>query len=105
MGMGVRRGCWHGGVMMFEQLCLIAYKKERVLGRRLAKNMNLSEEEALTQILVTVANNESLDNLIAERLQAITNSAARLAAHKQQKAEALQKKRASKQPDPSAWLA
>ncbi|MGZ3237118.1 MAG: ribonuclease HI family protein [Burkholderiaceae bacterium] len=90
---------------MFEKLCEVAYKKERVLGRRLAKNMQLSEEEALKLILTKAANNRSLDHLISERLQAIENAVAKLIERKQQQADALAKRRASKQPDPSAWLA
>ena len=90
---------------MFEQLCVVAYKKERVLGRRLARKLNLSEEEALKQIFAKVANNRSLDELIAERLQVMTDAAAKTAARKQQQTEVLMKKQASKQPDPSAWLA
>ncbi|HEY8101610.1 MAG TPA: ribonuclease HI family protein [Burkholderiaceae bacterium] len=90
---------------MFEQLCAIAYKKERVLGRRLAKNMALSEEEALKQVLIKAASNRSLEHLISERLQTTENGIAKLAERRQQQAEALAKRRASTQPDPSAWLA
>ncbi|MGZ3254750.1 MAG: ribonuclease HI family protein [Burkholderiaceae bacterium] len=90
---------------MFKQLCAIAYKSERVLGRRLAKNMQLSEKEALKQILTNAASNRPLEHLISERLQAIENAAAKLIARKQQQADALAKRRAGKQPDPSAWLA
>lgn len=104
--MGVWCGCRLGGVItMFEQLCAVAYKKERVLGRRLAKSMQLSEEEALKQILTKAANNRSLKHLMSERLQTIENSAAKVSARKQQQADAFAKRRASKQPDPSAWLA
>jgi len=104
--MGVRRGSRDGGLVnMFDQLCAIAYKSERVLGRRLAKNMQLSEEVALRQVLIEVANTRSLEHLISERLQAIENAAAKLVERKQQQAKALEKKRTSKQPDPSAWLA
>jgi ribonuclease HI len=106
VGLGIWRSCGLGGVItMFEQLCAVAYKKERVLGRRLAKNMQLSEEEVLKQILTKAANNRSLEHLISERLQAIENAAKKLIERKQQQADALAKKRASKQPDPSAWVA
>jgi ribonuclease HI len=90
---------------MFEQLSAVAYKKERVLGRRLAKNMQLSEEEALKQILTKSANNRPLDHLIAERLQTIQKAATKLIERRQQQADALAKRRASKQPDPNSWLA
>jgi ribonuclease HI len=104
--MGIRCGCRNGGLVnMFEQLCAIAYKKERVLARRLAKKRNLSDEEALKQILAGIAGERSLDHLISERIQANANTAAKIGARKQKQADALVKRRASKQPDPSAWLA
>lgn len=90
---------------MFEQLCAVAYKKERVLGRRLAKKLKLSEADALKKVLAAAANNRPLDQLIDERLQATANVVEKMSARKQLQAEALAKKRASKQPDPAAWHA
>lgn len=90
---------------MFEKLCAIAYKKERALGRRLARKLNLSEEEALKQILTKAANNRPLDDLLFERQQTIANNAAKVSIRKQQQVAALAIRRASKQPDPSAWYA
>jgi len=90
---------------MFEVLCAVAYKKERVLSRRLAKNAQLSEADALKQTLTKIAGNRLLADLISERQLLKQNAAEKLAAHKQKQADALAKKTAYKQPDPSAWLA
>jgi len=89
----------------FEELCAVAYKKERVLGRRLAKNRQLSEAEALRQVLTQAADSQSLDNLVAVRCELIACAAKKVSERKQQQADAYAKKQVSKQPDPSAWLA
>jgi ribonuclease HI len=90
---------------MFTRLCAIAYRKERVLARRLARKANLSEEEALRQILEQVAQSRPLEDLISERLQTMANIAAKVNNRRQQQADALAERRASKQPDPLAWHA
>jgi ribonuclease HI len=89
----------------FETLCSIAYKKERAISRRLAKRAALSEQEALRQTLVDIAGNRSLDDLVMERRQMQSKAIEKIALRKQDQADALASKKASKQPDPTAWLA
>jgi ribonuclease HI len=54
-------------MLAFDTLCLIAYKKERALARRLAKRTSMTEHEALTQVLERAAAGVPLTGLIAQR--------------------------------------
>lgn len=89
----------------FEELCAAAYQKERVIGRRLARNIALSEEEALKQVLQKVAGNGTLGALISVRRLAKLDAAAKLKLRRRHKAELLAQKKAEKLPDACAWLA
>ena len=89
----------------FEEHCAAAYQKERVIGRRLARNTALSEQAALKQVLEKVAGAGSLCTLIAARKLAKLELAAKLALRQQQKADRLAQKKAEKRPDACAWLA
>lgn len=89
----------------FEEHCAAAYRKERVIGRRLAKNTGLSEAAALKQLLEKVADAGSLCMLIAARKLAKRELAAGLALRRRQKAGQLAQKKADKLPNACAWLA
>lgn len=89
----------------FEEHCAAAYQKERVSGRRLARNTALSEAAALKQVLEKVAGTEPLCALIAARKLAKLDLAAKLALRRRHKAELLAHKKAEKLPDACAWLA
>lgn len=89
----------------FEALCAAAYQKERVSGRRLARNSALSEEEALKQVLEKVAGAGTLCALISVRRLAKLDAAAQLVLRRRQKAELRAQKKAEQLPDACAWLA
>lgn len=91
--------------MLFERLCDVAYRKERVLARRLAAKMAMPEEQALEQVLMQVAGERPLDELIAERLRQAEDAAANLAARRQKRAEEREKRCIARRPDSSSWLA
>lgn len=89
----------------FEEHCAAAYQKERVAGRRLARNTGLSEQAALKQVLQKAAGSGSLCELIAVRAQAKLETAARLALRRRQKTELRAQQKAEKLLDACAWLA
>ncbi|CAL62751.1 Hypothetical protein, putative ribonuclease H domain [Herminiimonas arsenicoxydans] len=88
-----------------EDLLEVAYKKECASSRRLAKNLALSAEDALRQILQAVAGNQTLAELVASRKQQKADAATNIARRKQRMADAHAYKRSSALPDPTAWLA
>lgn len=89
----------------FEEHCAVAYQKERVSARRLARSTGWPEAAALQQVLEKAAGTASLGALIAARQQAKRELAAGLALRRQQKAQLLARKRAEKLPHAGAWLA
>jgi ribonuclease HI len=89
----------------FEELAVAAYKTERVIGRRLAKRIGICEEDALRQILETVAGERSLHEFVSSRMQAKIDAEAKIIAREQDKADRMERKLASKRPDATAWLA
>lgn len=89
----------------FDDLLQIAYRKERVISRRLARHTGLSEDTALRKTLEQVAEGRSLAVLIAERMQEKNARQAKIAARKQEQASVLANKAQARQPDPHAWLA
>lgn len=58
-----------------EELFAVAYKKERLLGRRLAKGASIPEETALVEILTKAAGAQTLAELIEARRAAQTRFA------------------------------
>lgn len=89
----------------FDELIAVAYKAERVGGRRLAKRDGLSEEAALRITLQGSAGPQALKEFVAARLSAQSQAVAAVAARKQDQLLRLAQKRASRRPDPSAWVA
>ncbi len=89
----------------FTDLIEVAYKKERVHGRRLAKKLGISEEEALKKVMDAVAGDQSLATLVSKRRQATDTTLAKTIAAKQAKTDARAKDSSKNLPDPSAWLA
>ncbi len=87
----------------FADLIEVAYKKERVYGRRLTKQLGISEEDALRKVMES--GDHSLSVLLDKRRQAANYAAAKIAAAKQAKAEARARKIKANMPDPNAWLA
>jgi ribonuclease HI len=92
-----------------DELLRAAYKTEMVLCRRLMRNSGLAQREALIQVLER--HGLPIAQLLAERVKAKADDAARKALHRQQKAGALAQKRAREQAgnveytDPAVWLA
>jgi ribonuclease HI len=89
----------------FPDLIEVAYKKERVHGRRLAKKLGISEDEALKKVMETVAGDQSLGTLISIRRQETDTYLAKATAARQAKADIRAKNFKANLPDPSAWLA
>lgn len=89
----------------FEEHCAAAYRKERAISRRLARNAALSEPAALKQVLEKVAGTAPLCELISVRKLAKLDAAAKLALRQRQQADLLAQKKAEKLPDSCAWLA
>ncbi|WP_241523009.1 ribonuclease HI family protein [Herminiimonas fonticola] len=83
----------------------VAYKKERVHSRRLAKQLSISEKDALKKVMEIAAGNQSLNTLVNARRQEADHALAKTIAAKQAKADARAKKNTENMPDPSAWLA
>ena len=71
--------------------------------RRMARHGNLTEYEALQQLLQATAQPHGLDKLVAMRLQGVAQGQARSAARKQEKALAWQRKQAARMPASSSW--
>lgn len=89
----------------YADLIEVAYKKERVHGRRLAKQLAISEEDALQQVLESATGAQSLSTLVNLRRQAANDESAKITTSKQAKADARAKKIAASLPDSTAWLA
>lgn len=89
----------------FADLIEVAYKRERVHGRKQAKQLAISEEDALKQVMEIVAGNQSLSSLLDKRRQETNDVIAKIVAAKQAKADARAKKITATMPDPNAWLA
>lgn len=89
----------------YADLIEIAYKKERVHSRRLAKQSAIPEEDALQQVMGSAAGAQSLSALVSARRQAANDASAKIAAAKQAKTVARAEKIATSLPDPNAWLA
>ena len=89
----------------FLDLIEIAYKRERVHGRRLAKKLAISEEEALMNVMKTVAGDQPLSVVVSKRRQEAGATLAKMLAAKNAKVDARAEKSAKDMPDPSAWLA
>lgn len=87
------------------ELSEIAYKKEKVASRRLAKARGLSAAEALEAVLTTVAGPIPLAELIALRRREQAHTAAKITERRQASAAARAQKLALPQRDPTAWLA
>ncbi|WP_250451078.1 ribonuclease HI family protein [Caballeronia sp. ATUFL_M2_KS44] len=71
----------------FEELLAVAYKKERVQSRRLAKHAALSEHAALVKTLTKAAATQSLRDLVDARLAAQAKAADALRLRKRERAE------------------
>lgn len=89
----------------FADLIEVAYKRERVHGRKQAKQLAISEEDALKQVMEIVAGNQSLSSLLDKRRQETNDVIAKIVAAKQAKSDARAKKITATMPDPNAWLA
>lgn len=87
------------------ELSEIAYKKEKVASRRLAKLRGLSADAALAEVLTAVATPGTLADLVASRRQEQVHTTARIAERKELKARVRAQKLAPPQVDPAAWLA
>lgn len=92
-------------MLTYADLIEVAYKKERVHGRRMAKQLAISAEDALQQVMENVAGDQPLNDLVGKRRQAANDASAKLAAAKQAIADARAKKIVISMPDPNAWLA
>ncbi len=89
----------------FAELSEVAYKNERVRARRLAKQLGISEEDALEQVMQSASGAQLLSALLTQRRQEAEKVAAKIVAIKQAKAEARANKLSAAKPDPNAWLA
>lgn len=89
----------------FADLIEVAYQRERVYARRLAKQLILAEEEALKRVMEIVAGEESLGTLISRRQKEKYEALTKVSAVKQAKKDARAKKIAASKADPNAWLA
>ncbi len=87
----------------YADLIEVAYKKERVSGRRMAKQLGILEEHGLKKVMKKVAGDQSLDILIKRRRQQAIDAASKIAARKQAKLAV--RIAAATAPDPSTWLA
>ena len=89
----------------FHDLIEIAYKRERVHGRRIAKKWAISEEEALMNVMKSVAGDQSLSVLVSKRRQDADTTQEKILAAQKAKVDARAEKSAKNMPDSSAWLA
>lgn len=87
----------------FADLIEVAYKKERVSGRRMARQLGILEEHGLRKVMEKIAGAQSLHILIGQRRREAADAAAKIATRKQAKANA--RMVAAAVPDPDAWLA
>jgi ribonuclease HI len=94
------------GMVEFEELLRIAYKKERATSRRLSKLTSLSAHAALTQTLEKSAGKQTLAELVSERHRerAATEQAQNRREHERAAARAASKPRPAVR-DATAWHA
>jgi ribonuclease HI len=82
----------------FETLAMAAYKGERAAARRLAARLQLSEPQALLQVLTLAAGTAGLAQLLAERARLRQHDANRRAARQAAAAHELALRQAARQP-------
>ncbi|NYE60545.1 ribonuclease HI [Duganella sp. 1224] len=87
----------------FDTLATAAYKGERVAARRLAARMQLSEAQALLQVLTLAAGAPGLAHLLAERESLRQRDVARRQARQAAGAHKLALRKAGLQPSDAAW--
>ncbi|MFC7299050.1 reverse transcriptase-like protein [Herminiimonas aquatilis] len=87
----------------YADLIEVAYKKERVSGRRMARQLGISEEHGLKKVMEKIAGAQPLHIFIDQRRQEAADAAAKIVTRKQEKANA--RIAATAMPDPNAWLA
>jgi ribonuclease HI len=87
----------------FESLATAAFKGERVAARRLAARMQLTEAQALLQVLTLAAGAAGLSQLLAEREQLRLRDEERRLAKQANAAHKLSVRKAGMQPV-AAWL-
>ncbi|WP_250476523.1 MULTISPECIES: ribonuclease HI family protein [unclassified Caballeronia] len=91
-------------MIAFEELLAVAYKKERMQSRRLARGAGISEHAALVRTLEKAADGQSLRNLIDARRAAQTRHADALRSRESLRAErAGQAKRRNAEVDADGW--
>ncbi|RZT10895.1 ribonuclease HI [Duganella sp. CF402] len=87
----------------FDTLATAAFKGERVAARRLVARMQLSEAQALLQVLTLAAGAAGLAQLLAEREQLRMRDEERRLARQAHAAHKLALRKASLQPSAAAW--
>ncbi|TFW13819.1 ribonuclease HI family protein [Duganella callida] len=87
----------------FDTLATAAYKGERVAARRLAARMQLSEAQALLQVLTLAAGTLGLAHLLAQREQARRHDQERRLARQAIAAHKLAQRKAGLQPPATGW--
>lgn len=87
----------------FDALATAAFKGERVAARRLATRMQLSEAQALLQVLTLAAGTLGLAHLLAEREALRQHDAERRQARQAASAHKLAARKAGMQPSAAAW--
>jgi ribonuclease HI len=87
----------------FDTLATAAFKGERVAARRLVARMQLSEAQALLQVLTLAAGAAGLARLLAEREQLRMRDEERRLARQAHAAHKLVLRKASLQPSAAAW--
>jgi ribonuclease HI len=87
----------------FDTLATAAFKGERVAARRLVARMQLSEAQALLQVLTLAAGAAGLAQLLAERGQLRMRDEERRLARQAHAAHKLALRKASLQPSATAW--
>jgi ribonuclease HI len=87
----------------FETLATAAFKGERVAARRLAARVQLSEAQALLQVLTFAAGKLGLAHLLAEREQLRLRDEQRRQARQAASAHKLALRKAAMQPSANAW--
>ena len=91
-------------MIAFEELLAVAYKKERVQSRRLAKGAAISEHVALVKTLEKAAGGQSLRDLVDARHAAQTRGRRRAAFARERGAPSARTARSAvPRSEPSAW--
>ncbi|MYN29245.1 reverse transcriptase-like protein [Duganella sp. CY42W] len=91
------------GTMEFDTLATAAFKGERVAARRLAARMQLSEAQALLQVLTLAAGALGLAHLLAEREALRLRDEERRQSRQAASAHKLAVRKAGMQPSAAAW--